>query len=66
MSLVVVLTVGDNIGHSSQSPVCTSKNMEIGIFEMKNSNKMGEIAQEKNRGWCPLLVMMMLGNALRV
>ena len=32
---------------------------------MKNSNDMGEIAQKKNRGWCPLLVMM-LGNALRV
>ena len=32
---------------------------------MKNSNKTGEIAQEKNRGWCPLLVMM-LGNAFRV
>ena len=31
---------------------------------MKNSNDVGEIAQEKNRGWCPLLVMM-LGNAFR-
>ena len=40
--LSVVLTIGDNIGHCFQGPVCTSKH--------RNGQFSGE------RGWCSLLV----------
>ena len=43
----MVLTVGNNIGHCSQGPVCTSKYRNGCFLQMKNSNKIKEISQEK-------------------
>ena len=41
MSSVVVLTVGNNIGHCFQGP-CALPNLEKGAFANEDSNKIGE------------------------
>ena len=64
VSSVVVFTVGGNIGHCFQGPVCTSKYRKGDFCKQKIAIKWGKF-HRKNGGWCPLLVMM-LGNAFRV
>ena len=46
---MVVLTVGDNIGHCFQGSVSTSKWKWV-LLQMKNSNKIGEISHKKKQG----------------
>ena len=47
MSLVVVLTVGDNIEHCFQSPVCTSKYGNRDFCKWKMAIKWGKLHRKK-------------------